>query len=176
MDDTPIDRAKLLPRSGIGVVPPWLVIAPPGNPVIRVDLRVLDRVELVGPASIDDDKESDRDAATANQLDLVLVCGDLEVALAIADGPEAARQIAEQATSLTRESTATAPPADLEHMLIVGTDVVFQRGEYIVIGTLGFRIHEVREYALRGQNVPLTGGRLLQAALALLVVAAAERP
>ena len=32
-----IDRAKLLPRSGIGVDGAWLVIAPPGNPIIRLD-------------------------------------------------------------------------------------------------------------------------------------------
>ena len=30
-----IDRGRLLPRSGIGVDGPWLVIAPPGNPIIR---------------------------------------------------------------------------------------------------------------------------------------------
>src|SRR3989442_14294110 len=43
-----IDRARLLPRSGIGVEAPWLVIAPPGNPIIRLDARLLDRVELIG--------------------------------------------------------------------------------------------------------------------------------
>src|ERR1700733_5987438 len=43
-----IDRTRLLPRSGIGVDGPWLVIAPPGNPVIRLDSRLLDRVELIG--------------------------------------------------------------------------------------------------------------------------------
>ncbi|HEY5945945.1 MAG TPA: hypothetical protein VIV40_10665, partial [Kofleriaceae bacterium] len=48
-----IDRTKLLPRSGIGVDAPWLVIAPPGNPIIRLDARLLDRVELIerSPAS-----------------------------------------------------------------------------------------------------------------------------
>ena len=45
---TTLDRARLLPRSGIGVDGPWLVIAPPGNPVIRLDSRLLDRVELIG--------------------------------------------------------------------------------------------------------------------------------
>ena len=49
------------------------------------------------------------------------------------------------------------------------------RGEYIQAGQVAFRVDEVREYALRGQNVPLTGGRLLQAAMALIVVAAEER-
>src|SRR5439155_6207148 len=43
---TMVDRTKLLPRSGIGVEAPWLVIAPPGNPIIRLDARLLDRVEL----------------------------------------------------------------------------------------------------------------------------------
>src|SRR6478609_551585 len=43
-----IDRQRLLPRSGIGVEAPWLVIAPPGNPIIRLDARLLDRVELIG--------------------------------------------------------------------------------------------------------------------------------
>ena len=43
-----IDRQRLLPRSGIGVDGAWLVIAPPGNPIIRLDARLLDRVELIG--------------------------------------------------------------------------------------------------------------------------------
>ena len=43
-----IDRTRLLPRSGIGVDAPWLIIAPPGNPIIRLDARLLDRVELIG--------------------------------------------------------------------------------------------------------------------------------
>ena len=41
-----IDRGKLLPRSGIGVEAPWLLIAPPGNPIIRLDARLLDRVSV----------------------------------------------------------------------------------------------------------------------------------
>ena len=45
---TTIDRTRLLPRSGIGVDGAWLVIAPPGNPIIRLDARLLDRVELIG--------------------------------------------------------------------------------------------------------------------------------
>ncbi len=36
-------------------------------------------------------------------------------------------------------------------------------------------MQEVREYALRGANLPLSGGRFLQAAIGLLVVAAEER-
>ena len=64
---------------------------------------------------------------------------------------------------------------ELEHALLVGSDVVFLRGEYLQVGQVAFKISEVREYALRGANLPLTGGRLLQAAMGLLVVAAEER-
>jgi hypothetical protein len=60
-------------------------------------------------------------------------------------------------------------------MLFIGKDVVRQVGELLQIGDVKFRISEVREYALRGANLPLQGGRLLQAAMALLVVAAGER-
>src|SRR6185503_14040768 len=42
------NRPGLLPRSGIGVDGPYLVIAPPGNPVISLDSRLLDRIELIG--------------------------------------------------------------------------------------------------------------------------------
>jgi hypothetical protein len=47
---------------------------------------------------------------------------------------------------------------------------VFLRNDYLQVGQVAFRITEVREYALRGANLPLTGGRLLQAAMGLLVV------
>jgi len=62
-----------------------------------------------------------------------------------------------------------------ERFLIVGRDPVVLDGERIRVGELLFRIEEVREYALRGANIPLRGGKLLQAALAMFVVAAAER-
>lgn len=67
------------------------------------------------------------------------------------------------------------PPPDLERLLIVGNDVVRLRGEFIQVGDVAFRVSEVREYALQGANIPLSQGRLLQAALAMFVVAAAER-
>src|SRR6186713_2861065 len=41
-------RPELLAKSGIGVDGPYLVIAPPGNPVISLDSRLLDRIELIG--------------------------------------------------------------------------------------------------------------------------------
>jgi hypothetical protein len=225
-----IDRTRLLPRSGIGVDGAWLVIAPPGNPIIRLDTRLLDRVELIGRsptgplvgsclatagvaaaalsivpggvfavaglAYLAHERFSEARRRSRSR-DLLLALGDLEVALHVADGPEAAKAVAEQLAPYTRDAPITRPevyedakrrmraPAEgkgeasarreLEHALLVGADVVYLRGDYLQVGQVAFRISEVREYALRGANLPLTGGRLLQAAMGLLVVAAEER-
>jgi hypothetical protein len=227
---TTVDRTKLLPRSGIGVEAPWLVIAPPGNPIIRLDARLLDRVELIGRsptapliasglatagvaaaalsivpggvfacaglAYLAHERFSEA-RRRARSRDLLLALGDLEVALHVADGPEAAKSIADQLAPYTRDAPITRPEVyedakrrmraqaegkgeasarrELEQALLVGSDVVFLRGDYLQVGQVAFRIGEVREYALRGANLPLTGGRLLQAAMGLLVVAAEER-
>ena len=226
-----IDRQRLLPRSGIGVDAPWLVIAPPGNPIIRLDARLLDRVELIGRSPTAPLVASGLATASAlaagfsilpggvfacaglaylaherfsearrraRSRDLLLALGDLEVALHVADGPEAAKGIADQLAPYTRDAPITRPEVyedakrrmraqaegkgeasarrEIEHALLVGSDVVHLRGEYLQVGQhVAFRIAEVREYALRGANLPLTGGRLLQAAMGLLVVAADER-
>ncbi len=226
-----IDRTRLLPRSGIGVEAPWLVIAPPGNPIIRLDARLLDRVELIGRsptaplvasglaiagvaaagfsllpggvfacaglAYLAHERFSEA-RRRARSRDLLLALGDLEVALHIADGPEAAKGIAEQLAPYTRDAPITRPEVyedakrrmraqaegkgersakrELEHALLVGSEVVFKQGDMLNVGAnCAFRITEVREYALRGANLPLAGGRLLQAAMGLLVVAAEER-
>lgn len=227
---TPLDRTRLLPRSGIGVDGPWLVIAPPGNPTIRLDSRLLDRVELIGRsptgplvwsgmatagvaaaalsivpggvfacaglAYLAHERFSEARRRQKSR-DLLLALGDLEVALHVADGPEAAKQIADQLAPYSRDAPITRPEVyedakrrmraqaegkgeasakrDIENALLVGTDVVYLRGEYLQVGQVAFRITEVREYALRGANLPLTGGRLLQAAMGLLVVAAETR-
>jgi hypothetical protein len=227
---TTIDRTKLLPRSGIGVEAPWLVIAPPGNPIIRLDARLLDRVELIGRsptaplvasglatagvaaaalslvpggvfacaglAYLAHERFSEA-RRRARSRDLLLALGDLEVALHVADGPEAAKGIQEQLAPYTRDAPITRPEVyedakrrmraqaegrgeatarrELEQALLVGDQVVHLRGDFLQVGQVAFKINEVREYALRGQNLPLTGGRLLQAAMGLLVVAAEER-
>jgi hypothetical protein len=225
-----IDRTRLLPRSGIGVDGAWLVIAPPGNPIIRLDARLLDRVELIGRSPTGPLLASGLATAGAaaaalsivpggvfacaglvylaherfsegrrrsRSRDLLLALGDLEVALHVADGPEAAKGVAEQLAPYTRDAPITRPEVyedakrrmraqaegkgeasarrEIEHALLVGADVVYLRGDYLQVGQVAFRISEVREYALRGANLPLTGGRLLQAAMGLLVVAAEER-
>jgi hypothetical protein len=227
---TPIDQTRLLPRSGIGVDAPWLVIAPPGNPIIRLDARLLDRVELIGRSPTAPLAASGLATAGAvaaalawipggpfacaglaylaherfsearkrsRSRDLLLALGDLEVALHVADGPEAAKGIAEQLAPYTRDAPITRPEVyedakrrmraqaegrgeasakrELERALLVGSDVVYLRGDFLQVGAISFRLSEVREHALRGANLPLTNGRLLQAAMGLLVVAAEER-
>jgi hypothetical protein len=129
--------------------------------------------------------------------DLLLALGDLEVALHVADGPVAAKSIQEQLAPYTRDAPITRPEVyedakrrmraqaegkgeasakrEIEHALLVGTDVVHMKGDHLMIGGMPFQITQVREYALRGANLPLQGGRLLQAAMGLLVVAAEER-
>jgi hypothetical protein len=225
-----IDRARLLPRSGIGVEEAWLVIAPPGNPIIRLDARLLDRVELIGRsptgplvwsgvatagvaaaalsiipggvfacaglAYLAHERFSEARRRQRSK-DLLLALGDLEVALHVADGPEAAKSISEQLQPYTRDAPITRPEVyedakrrmraqaegkadasakrDLENALLVGSDVVFLTGDHLHVGNSQFRISEVREYALRGANLTLSGGRLLQAAMGLLVIAAAGR-
>ena len=222
---------ELLPRSGIGVDGYDLVIAPPGNPVIRLDARLLDRIELIGRspsgalamsgaatvgvvaaalawipggvfacaglAYLAHERFSEARRRTRSR-DLLLALGDLEVALHVVDGPEAAKRIADQLAPYTREAPIgrvevyeeakrrlaagaagkgqAIAQREVERALKVGGDEVRVEGEFLQVGkSVAFRISEVREYALRGANLPLPGGRLVQAAMGLLVVAAEER-
>lgn len=225
----PSSRSSLLPRSGIGVDGSYLIIAPPGNPMISLDARLLDRVELIGQSPTSAYVMSGiavggviagalsvvpggiflcagmaylaherfwTGRRRARSRDLLLALGRLEVALHVADGAEAAKRVADQLAPYSRHAPITRPEVyedakrrleaqvegrpdrarrDLERGLIVGADVVAVDGDYLVVGEKSFRIDEVREYALRGANLPLPGGRLLQAAMGLLVVAAEER-
>jgi len=129
--------------------------------------------------------------------DLLLALGSLEVALHVADGPAAAKRIADQLAPYSRSAPITRPEvyedarrrlrAQVEGRteaaqrsvrggLTVGREIVEVRGDFLQVGELkAFRLTQVREYALRGANLPLPGGRLLQAAMGLLVVAADER-
>lgn len=223
------ESSGLLPRSGIGVEGPYLVIAPPGNPTISLDARLLDRIELIGRsgrgayamsamaaggvvvgalslipggpfvaagmAYLAHERFSEGRRRTSSR-DLLLVLGSLEVALHVADGPEAAKRIADTLAQYSRTAPITRPEvyqdakkrmreqvagklANAEHEsrvgLRVGEETVTVSGDNLKVGEVQFRIPEVREYAIRGGNLPLPGGRLLQAALGLLVVAADER-
>jgi len=206
------------------------VIAPPGNPVIRLDARLLDRVELIGRSSAG--------AATvcavavagvaaaalswipggpfacvgfaylaherfstarrrARSRDLLLAVGDLEVALHVVDGPLAAKRICDALAPYTRGAPITRPEVyedarrrlhaqaegkaeknarrEMEHALMVGTDIVHVRDGFLQVGERAFRLEDVRQDALRGANLFLPDGRILQAAMGLLVVAAEQR-
>src|SRR5256885_539789 len=151
MDAVPaptIDRTRLLPRSGIGVDSAWLVIAPPGNPIIRLDARLLDRVELIGRspttplimsgvatagvaaaalsfipggvfacaglAYLAHERFSEARRRSRSR-DLLLALGDLEVALHVADGPEAATSIRDPLQPYTRDAPITRPERSEEH-------------------------------------------------------------
>jgi hypothetical protein len=155
-------RIERLPKSGLVVWDPWLVIARKDTPIIRLDLRALDGIELAVP---DDGAGSE----------VILVCGELEVGLGVADGPEAAERLVRDAAPLTRAATSLAAPADLSRMLFVDDDPVLLRDGQIQIGNAAFPLYEVRDYAIRGDNLPLPGGAIIQAAMALLVVAADDR-
>jgi len=225
----PDEFSGLLPRSGIGVKGPLLVIAPPGNPAIALDARLLDRIELIrrsarsayvlggvaaggvvagalslipggpflaaGMAYLAHERFSEG-RRRASSRDLLLVLGSLEVALHVADGPVAAKRIADTLTQYSRSAPITRPEVyqDAKRRLReqvsgkrersegsdagglkVGDETVTVSGEFLQVGAIQFRIQEVRDYAMRGGNLPLPGGRLLQAALGLLVVAADER-
>ena len=231
-DDRPrkLERTELLPRSGIGVNGPMLVIAPPGNPAIQLDARLLDRVELIGRsptgafatsaaaiggvvaaalavipghvftaaglAYLAHERFSEARRRQRSR-DLLLALGDLEVALHVVDGPDAAKRIADRLAPYTRGAPISRPEVyedarrrlaagaagdssrvarrELARALAVGDDTVHVIGGFLQIGTIGFRLDEVREAALRGANLALPGGRFVQAALGLLVVAADER-
>lgn len=220
---------RLLPRSGIGVDDGDLVIAPPGNPVIRLDARLLDRVELIGRSPVSAAVTSGVAALGAiagavailpgsiftvagfgylayerfsearrrgKSRDLLLALGDLEVALHVVDGPDAAKRVCDQLAPYTRDAPISRPEVyedarrrlhagvggdaraarrEVDRALVVGADVVHVRDGFLQVGQRAFRLDEVREYALRGANLPLPGGRLLQAAMGLLVVAAEDR-
>jgi hypothetical protein len=164
-----IDRTKLLPRSGAGVVDPWLVLAPPGSPVVRIDLRAVDRVAV-----------SQRGWSLRSLLrgsrrhHIEVACGEFEIEVYVADGRDAIANLVRQAEPIVH-ATAGRRSEYVAALVLVDDQAVTLRDDLICVGALAFRTKEVRDYASRGANLPLTGGRPLQAAVAMLVVAAADR-
>jgi hypothetical protein len=229
-----LERSQLLPRSGIGVHGPYLIIAAPGNPVIRLDTRLLDRIELIGRrpggalvlagmaaagfvagaftlipdglftglftcagmAYVAQERFAEA-RRRGRSRDLLLTLGDLPVALHVDDDPEMVKRIADGLAPYTRQAPITRPEVyedarrrleaqsqgrsdasarrEIEGSLMVGAEIVQVMGDRLCVGTTDFAIEAVREYALRGANLPLPGNRSLQAALGLLIVAAEER-
>jgi len=160
----------LLPKSGVGVAAPWLVISCPRNPVIRLDLRQLDRVAI---RAVDSDSTGDDADEYDPNCELLLVRGELEVALYIEDGADAARSLVAQAAPLAHSvvaDTEAKDPLSRDRLLFVGDDPVLHRGEVIQIGRIAFKVNEVSEYALQGASLPLPGNQVIRAAMAMLVV------
>lgn len=209
---------------------PYLIIAAPGNPVIRLDARLLDRIELIGrrPGSalllgglavagffagaltlipggiftcagmayLAHERFSEARRRSRSR-DLLLTLGDLPVALHVDDEPEMVKRVADSLSPYTRQAPITRPEVyedarrrlesqsqgrsdaavrrEIEGTLMVGAEVVQVSGDRLCVGAAEFPIDSVREYALRGANLPLPGNRSLQAALGLLIVAAEER-
>lgn len=228
MSTSNFDSRGLLPRSGIGVDGAFLVIAPPGNPAISLDARLLDRIELIrrsptsafamgtlavggvvagalsiipggpivaaGMAYLAHDRFSEGRKRNHSR-DLLLALGSLEVALHVEDGAAEAKYIADSLSQYSRNTPITRaevyqdaklrlrsqsagkmePQGESAMGLRVGDEVVMVSNGFLRVGGTSFRNKEVREYALRGANLPLPGGRLLQAALGLLVIVADER-
>ncbi len=128
---------------------------------------------------------------------LRLDLGRLRVAVQIHDGPRAAGRVAAALRPWTRSAPLADPAAyeDVRRRLdaalagrppprsndaasapvAVGEDQVRLVGDSLHVGVRSFPISLVRELAQRGENLPLDGDGAVQAALALLVVAAEER-
>ena len=102
--------------------------------------------------------------------DLFLGCGDLEVGLFVAEGPDAIAQLVRDAAPLVGTGIPAAEPC------VLADDVpVVVHDDYVSVGARAFRIAEVRAYAGHGANIPITEHTRLQAALAMLAVAVHER-
>lgn len=181
---SPAPPATLAAGATAGLV--WGAIASlPGGPVAGVALAVL---------AFDRLREARRRMVSR---DLLLVLGDLEVALHVADGAAAARDLAERLAPYTRGAPLATPAsyedarrrlhahgegqgeaarrAEAARALRLGDHLVRVEDGRLVVGEFGVAIEEVRALSLRGANLQLPGGRLLQAALGLLVVAADAR-
>jgi proline iminopeptidase len=81
------------------IVPPWLLMAVQGAQVVRLDLRLVDRVELEPIADEDNSPGVTGDGAT-----LLLSCGDVTVQMEVPEGPEAAAELVRAAASVTAGS------------------------------------------------------------------------
>ena len=148
----------------------WLVISVENNPTIRVDVRALDSL------SIDEGELVLEVDETRSALAVPNACGSIDalcssLAPYTRESPIVDPSIYKDAVAYRAHvATGLEPP-----MVVVGSDAVLVQDPYVAIGRLGFRLNQVEEYAQAGANLPLTGGRLVQAAMVTLVVAASKR-
>jgi hypothetical protein len=127
----------------------WLVLEYPGNPVIRVDVRFLDRIFVVNDI-------------------LVLAARDVAPRLEIAGGADVARQLAESLSSHVH--THVLPDACSLPVVCFGSDIVRATNANLYIGDFVCTISDAIRYAEVGASLPLPNG-VMQAALALLALA-----
>jgi len=166
--------STLLPRSHLGTDGALLVIAWPGLPPVGLDTALLDRVE-------------------ARESEIILAIDDLEISLFVADGPGAVTSLVGHLARYTREAEIAdqdvyidakrrlrvrdaGTPAETDYGLLVASDPVTVCGDEVVIGAGKYRIAELEQLAEDGETLLLPSGGRLQAAMALLVVAAEKRP
>lgn len=151
----------------------WLALDYPENPTIRIDARLLDRI------LVDDD-------------DVLLTIGETTVALTITRGVGGARDIAERLFPYTRSAPITQAEVyedakrrleaansresyRAEPALFFGSEGVYASDEILYIGDFRCLISDVERYEALGAVIPLPNGGGMQAALAMLVVAARQR-
>lgn len=182
-----IDRSQLLPQSGIGIVDSWLVVAPGSTHGMRsttcfVDLRLVDVLDVharVSPPNRPVDTKTGLLEGREGYWDdprceLLVECGDESTLLFVAEGPEAAARIVEQGAAIVGTASNATRDA-LARLLLVDGEPAELRDQRLVVGADSFAIESVRETARFGESLRLTGGRELQAALAMLVVGAWRR-
>jgi hypothetical protein len=163
-------RRAVWPLSHVGACPPWLVIAVPCNPVIRVDARHLDRIDHLNT-------------------NLVITVGDVDVSLEIADGEDVAAAIAANLRPFVRcspidtsevcqvmsEFLESSTHSELSPIVVfIGDDPIYVREEFVNLRGLEYPIANVESYATRGLDLPLVSGGI-QAAIVLLTVEAGKR-
>ncbi len=125
---------------------------------------------------------------------LLLCVGDTQVALVEEGGLGAANRIAESLSPYTRTAeittqqvyqnakrrlrasqTSKGHPEKSSAGVSLGGKMVTVADNHLVIGGARFAVETIKQYAKKGKNIRLPQGELLQAALALLVIAAKER-
>jgi len=149
----------------------WLVLDYPGNPTIRLDARLVDRI------FVDDGH-------------LIVNVDDVAIGVTISGGEHVARMVAEKLRPFTRTAPITLPEVyddarrrlaaacqggdHSSPALLFGNDVVRASNELLYVGSTAFWLSDVEDYALTARELPLPNGKL-QAALARLIIADRQR-
>ena len=137
----------------------WFITAHTGSAPIRFDVRCIDRI-------------------VAADNDLVFEVEELVMIYPVSEGIGHAHDLARHLGRYTRfaqiadvtefeQAKRALVSADSLGALFIGSTRVSLRGEYLVVGDLGFSIFDVCDYAARGALLP-TGTTELPASLALL--------